>query len=96
MTMKWAGVTPEQYNKMKESVNWEEDIARGAVFHVAGFDKHGMHVTDIWESADDFNNFIQKRIMPKAQEAGIKGQPEVDIFPVHTIFAPGVTRSANK
>jgi hypothetical protein len=94
MTMKWDGVTPDQYEKIRKTVNWEGDMPPGAVFHVAGFDKekNTMRVTDIWESAEQFNSFIQNRLTPKTQEAGIQGQPQVDIVPVHAIFVPALQR----
>src|SRR4051794_13606140 len=50
MQMRWAGVTPEQYEEARSRVDWEGDPADGGVFHVAGFDESGLRVTDVWES----------------------------------------------
>ena len=88
MSMKWDGVTPDQYEHMRNTAHWEPDVPKGAVFHVAGFHDNGIRVTDIWESAEDFNNFVQSRLMPAAIAAEVKGQPQVDIFPAHAIFVP--------
>lgn len=88
MIMKWDGVTPAQYEQVRKSVNWEDNKPNGAVFHVAAFGNNALRVTDIWESADDFNNFVQKRLMPGVAQAGIAGQPQVEIYPVHAIYAP--------
>ncbi len=88
MVMKWDGVTPELYEEVRASVNWERDVAKGGVFHVAGFYNDALRVTDIWESEEDFNNFVQDRLMPAVAESGITTQPGVEIFPVHAIFAP--------
>ncbi len=92
MQMKWDGVTPEQYNSMRQSVHWEGNVPQGAVFHVAGFHDNAIHVTDIWESAEDFNNFAQSRLIPGAIKAEIKGQPQVELFPMHAIFIPALER----
>ena len=88
MTMKWNGVTPDQYEMVRKSVNWEGDLPKGAVFHAAGFHDGALRVTDIWESAEDFNNFVSSRLMPGVAQTGITGQPEVEVFPVHAVFAP--------
>jgi hypothetical protein len=88
MVMKWDGVTADQYEKLRKSVNWEGDVPKGALFHVAGFSNNAIRVTDIWESADDFNNFVQNRLMPGTATVGIKGEPQVEMFPVHAIFVP--------
>ncbi len=94
MIMKWDAVTTDQYEKLRKIVNWEGDHPKGAVFHVAGFDANGIRVTDIWDSADDFNNFVQTRLMPGTNEVGISGAPEVEIIPAHAIFVPDAQRLA--
>jgi hypothetical protein len=88
MLMKWDGVTADQYEKLRKVVNWEGNEPKGAVFHVATFDNAGIRVTDIWESADDFNNFVQSRLMPGTAEVGIAGSPQVEVYPAHAIYAP--------
>jgi len=89
MNMKWAGVTPEQYENVRKASNYEVDVPKGAIYHVAAFDKEGMRVTDVWETADDFNNFVKTRLMPAVQQVGMKGEPKVEILPATAIFAPG-------
>ncbi|MDP9180678.1 MAG: hypothetical protein M3O21_03035 [Chloroflexota bacterium] len=51
----------------------------------------GMHVTDIWDSPEDFANFQRDLLTADIQEAGIEGQPDVVITPVHRPFTPGFT-----
>lgn len=94
MLMKWEGVTPEQYEAARKLVNWEGNVPDGAVFHVAAFRDNTLHVTDIWESGDQFNRFVEKRLMPGVQQIGIQGQPQVDLLPVHAIFAPAFEQTA--
>ncbi len=88
MQMKWDGVTPEQYEIVRSIVNWEGDVPAGAMFHTAGFHNNALRVTDIWESPEHFNNFVQTRLMPGTAAAGIEGEPQLDVFPVHSIFNP--------
>lgn len=92
MNMKWKGFTPAQYEQIRKSIHWEGNFPKGAVFHVAGFDKDGGRVTDIWESEADFNNFVKDRLMPGTKAAGIPGEPEVEIYPLHATFVPALQR----
>ena len=93
MLMKWEGITPAQYDELRNEVQWEGNMPQGAVFHVAAFGNNAVHVTDIWESADEFNNFIQNRLMPAVVKKGITNKPAVDTFPVHAIFVPALQRT---
>lgn len=88
MTMRWDGVTPEQYERARKLVKWETDVPSGAMFHVASFGDNALYVTDIWESAEDFQRFVDARLMPGVQQIGISGQPKVDIRPAHALFTP--------
>jgi hypothetical protein len=63
-------------------------VPPGARQHVASFDGQGLLVTDIWDSAADFDRFVQERLGPATQQLGIEGQPEVVITEVHRTFSP--------
>ena len=88
VNMKWDGVTPSQYDAVRKIVNWDANPAKGAVFHVVGFTKKGMRVTDIWESEEDFNSFVENRLMPTVKQLGLQGEPKVKITPVHNLYTP--------
>ncbi len=96
MIMEWDGVTLDQYEQARDLVNWEGEVPPGALFHVAAHDGHAMRVTDIWESAQDFQRFADDRLMPAVRQLGIQGQPRVEIYPVHRVFAPAYTGSASR
>jgi hypothetical protein len=94
MQMRWAGVTPEQYEEARSRVDWEGDVPDGAVLHVAGFDGDDLRVTDVWDSPEQFQRFVEERLMPVVQEIGIDGEPEVRFYPVQAIFNPRVPATA--
>ncbi|MFI5046725.1 MAG: hypothetical protein ACHQIG_06645 [Acidimicrobiia bacterium] len=91
MRMDWKDVTPEQYDRVRELVNWEGDQPTGAIAHVAAFDDDGAHVNDIWASAADFDAFVADRLMAGVAEVGIETQPDITIFEAHAVYIPGVT-----
>jgi hypothetical protein len=88
MEMFWEGIKPEQYEQLRSTVNWEGNFPKGAIFHVSAFEDRGIHVIDLWDSAEEFNDFVQKRLMPEVQKLGVTNEPKVNIYPVHAIFAP--------
>ncbi|MFE2586318.1 hypothetical protein [Streptomyces sp. NPDC059378] len=95
MALHWAGVTPEQYDTVRDTVDWEEIPAVGGQMHVAWFDAEGLHVTDVWESEEAFETFFAERLAPAVQKAGITGAPETGLSPLHRRFvAPGVNGAA--
>lgn len=92
MNMSWAGVTPEQYEAARKVVNWEGNPPAGGHLHIAWFDSAGLRVTDFWESAEQFQQFVDTRLTPGVQQVGIKGEPKVDIAPAHAAWAPAALR----
>lgn len=93
MNMRWDGVTPEQYDAAREQVGWEQHRPEGGLIHIASFTDEGLRVTDVWETAEDFDRFVERRLMPVVREIGIEGEPDVTIWGMHAIWNPGVERT---
>ena len=85
--VEWEGFTKEIYEKIRKPVNWEGDVPKGMTLHLAAFDEKGMRVTDVWESEEDFNNFIQNRIIPVTEKL-VETKPSIEIYPLHAFFIP--------
>lgn len=92
MQMRWEGVTPEQYDTVRDRVNWEGDAPTGGLLHVAAFDGNTLLVNDAWDSAEDFQRFVDTRLMPAVQQVGIQGEPQVEIYPAHRYYNPGLDK----
>ena len=90
MYMEWDGTTKEQYERVRKAVNWEGSKPKGGVLHIAAFNEKGLRVTDVWESAEDFQRFVEARLMPAVKQVGIPGEPRVHIHPLHELFTPGL------
>ena len=88
MFMEWDGVTREQYEAVRKLVAWETDKPAGGMLHIAAVTPTGLRVTDLWESAEAFHRFAEQRLMPGVQTVGIKGEPKIDIYPMHALFKP--------
>ncbi len=90
MSMKWDGVTLDQYEALRKLVNWEINQPKGGNLHIAGFHNGSLRVTDVWNSVEEFNEFAEKRLMPGVAACQIQGQPQVDLFPIHAIYFPAL------
>jgi hypothetical protein len=86
------GFTKDIYENARREVNWEGNPPRGVIFHAASFDSSGnnIRVADIWESEDQWNNFLNTRLMPYMQKAKVPPL-KTEIFQIHNINAlPGI------
>jgi hypothetical protein len=95
MNMMWEGVTPDQYDEVRKRVGWESNPAAGGLFHVASFGPAytpgvdgALYVTDIWESAAQFEEFAGTRLMPVVKELGITSEPTIVMLDTHTTWLP--------
>src|SRR6266496_5890592 len=90
MSMEWAGVTQEQYNRVMSALGLDTSPPIGGMFHVAGFTGGSLRVLDIWESQQAFERFQRERLTAAVQKAGITTQPKVQFFPAHNIYVPNL------
>lgn len=94
MQMIWEGIGVDEYEAARKAVNWEGDIPPGAMFHFMAIADDGVHVTDIWESAEAFDAFSRDRLMPAIAALGIPGEPKIAFLPVHAGFTPACGASS--
>jgi hypothetical protein len=81
------GFTKDLYEKARKEVNWEGNPPPGLILHVASFDNSGsIHVSDIWESEDQWNNFLNTRLMFYMQKNRVPPL-KTEIFPIHNVNA---------
>ncbi len=85
------GITKDIYENARKEVNWEGNPPPGLILHTASFDNSGnVRVADVWESEDQWNNFLNTRLMPFMQKAKVP-PPKTEIFPIHSVNAlPGL------
>ncbi len=88
------GLTKEAYQTLRKEVNWEANPPPGAIFHVASFDNSGHNgcVAEIWESEDNWNNFLNTRLKPVFQNGNMP-PPKTQIYQIDNINAlPGLDK----
>ena len=83
----WDGLTPEQYDELREVVRWDSDAPAGMRLHVASFGDGVLRMTDVWDSQEQFGAFVETRILPGLGKLGISGMPEVTFQDAHEVWA---------
>jgi len=84
-------MTLEQYDQVVEQMGFSPQSAGppGCLFHWVAKTSDGIRVTDVWENQEDFEKFAQEKIGPSTEAAGIKGQPKIQFFDVHSYLTAG-------
>jgi hypothetical protein len=61
----------------------------GALVHTAGFTGNGFRIFEVWESREDFERFLNERLMPIVQEVSPDDgrQPEMTVYELHNYMA---------
>jgi len=88
MAMRWEGVTEEQYDAVMDKLGLDEDPPEGGIFHVCGFGGGAMRVFDVWDSQAAFEGFMGERLQSVIQEVGLEGEPPVEYYELHNVWAP--------
>ncbi len=85
LTFNPSGMTTAKYDETVKKLNAAGAGApKGRSYHVCYGDPKGVHVTDIWDSMENFQAFGQT-LIPILQSLGVdSGQP--DVQEVHNII----------
>jgi hypothetical protein len=63
--------------------------APGGLFHWVTATDDGLRVTDVWETAEQFQEFADTKIGPITQEVGVDGPPQITMYEVHNHLTAG-------
>ena len=79
------GFTKQMYEDFKREVDWENKPPAGVMLHAAGLDDSGnIQVADLWESEQDFNNFVTTRLKAGFDKINAP-MPDGQIYQVHNV-----------
>jgi hypothetical protein len=83
-----AGVTPKQYDAVRDACGWLDNGPVGGLAHLAWWDGPDNHNMDAWESEEAFAAFGNDRLGPAMAQAGVNVEPQVTFHPAHEVFLP--------
>ena len=71
-TIVGQGFSEDMYEKLRQGVNWDDEPVDGWIAHVVYFDEAGgIHMTNIWESAQHMQVAFANRFGPVMRRIGI-------------------------
>ncbi len=88
MIMELDGMTTDDYEAVNEAMGIDDDnLPDGLVQHAVGpTDDGGLLIVDVWESEAQLEHFVQNRIGPAMEKAGVESQAQPRVHPVHNHF----------
>ncbi len=86
--LEWDGITAKQYDDLRQRTGWDTDLPDGLEHQVVAFSDKSMVLTQVWRSPDHVMRFMEDRLLPAVEAAGIRSMPKVDQYPVHSILKP--------
>jgi hypothetical protein len=79
------------YDAISERLQAQDEPAAGLLVHTAGFTGSGFRIFEVWESREDYERFVEERLMPLIQEVAPADdrQPQQTIYELHGFMAAG-------
>ena len=83
-----GGDDTTNYDAIQAKLTAAEDPPDGFLLHTAGATGDGgFRIFEVWESRDDFDRFVEERLMPVVREVGGGGDPPtVTSYPLHAFL----------
>lgn len=77
----------EIYERVRKELGLEESPA-GGILHFAGpSPSGGWRVVEVWESEEAANRFVEERLLPAFEAAGVPApRPRREFWPVHNLM----------
>lgn len=69
-------MTPDNYRKM-HAVVMGDGRPPGMIAHCSRVKDTGVSIIDIWETRQDFEAFLEDKLVPASKEIGVENEPEV-------------------
>ncbi len=78
------GGSQEQYDRVMAAVG--PHLPSALLFHAAGPREGGWIVTDVWESQEAANTFLEQHLAQALRQAGMSTDSAPTVFPIHNLI----------
>ena len=80
----------EQYDSVNAKIDPASNPPAGLLMHVGAVSGSSVHIVDVWESEQQFNDFRDSRLGPAVGEVmgEAAGPPNIQVLEVHDFITP--------
>ena len=94
-TLDMPGMTREQLDGLVQRLGaGPGKVPDGQIAHIESITDDGARITDVWESAEAYERFMQERLGPIFAEAGMPPTDPPPMLEVHRVFVAEVGPAA--
>ena len=87
MFVRSPGLEPREYDRVIASLELDVSPPAGQLLHVAVETQSGVEAIEVWQTPAAALAYVERRLAP-ALAAVKAAEPEVELVPLHNLFAP--------
>jgi hypothetical protein len=87
-TLDVTGLTAPEYRAVMDELGVERRPEGGIYLHLTTPTDFGYRVVEIWDEKENFDRFVEHRLVPANEAVGIGRATEITVTPLHNLFAP--------
>jgi hypothetical protein len=81
-----TGITPDEYNQMREKLGMGDSPPPGSVFHAAAVGEDGkIRIFEVWDSREQAEAWGEKVMAVRAEAGFGDGPPSIEYLDVHKV-----------
>jgi hypothetical protein len=81
-------LTAPEYRAVMDELGVEQRPESGIYVHLTTPTDAGFRVVEIWDQKENFDRFVERRLVPANQALGLDRATEITVRPLHNLFAP--------
>jgi hypothetical protein len=87
-TLDVTDLSASEYRAVMDELGVEQRPEGGIYLHLTTPTDFGYRIVEIWDEKENFERFVEGRLVPANKAAGIDRATEITVTPLHNLFAP--------
>jgi hypothetical protein len=87
-TLDVTDLTASEYRAVMDELGVERRPEAGIYLHLTTPTDFGYRIVEIWDEKENFDRFVEHRLVPANEAVGIDPATEITVTPLHNLFAP--------
>lgn len=81
-------LTAQDYRAVMNELGVEHRPEGGIYLHLTTPTNFGFRIVEIWDEKENFDRFVEHRLVPANEAIGLERTTDVAVTPLHNFFAP--------